>query len=44
MPDPPSSSQLLTYRSEDGRIKLDVRFEGETVWLALSRNTLIQRT
>lgn len=33
MPDPLPTSQLLIYRSEDGRIKLDVRFEGETVWL-----------
>lgn len=29
----PPKSQLLIYRSQDGRIKLDVRFEGETVWL-----------
>lgn len=29
----PSKSQLLIYQSEDGRIRLDVRFEGETVWL-----------
>ena len=27
------NSQLLSYQTEDGRIKLDVRFEGETVWL-----------
>ena len=33
MNQPPSSSQLLIYQSEDGRIRLDVRFEGETVWL-----------
>jgi hypothetical protein len=33
MDDPSSQSQFLIYRSEDGRIKLDVRFEGETVWL-----------
>lgn len=26
------TSQFLIYQSEDGRIKLDVRFEGETVW------------
>ena len=26
-------SHFLIYRSEDGKIKLDVRFEGETVWL-----------
>jgi len=30
---PPPHSQLLIYQSEDGRIRLDVRFEGETVWL-----------
>ena len=34
MSDAPSASQLLIYRSEDGRIRLDVRFEGETVWLS----------
>ncbi|MDA1273884.1 MAG: RhuM family protein [Verrucomicrobia bacterium] len=33
MSEPPTNSQLLIYQSEDGRIKLDVRFEGETVWL-----------
>lgn len=33
MAEPPAQSQFLIYRSEDGRIKLDVRFEGETVWL-----------
>ena len=27
-----ANSQLLIYQSDDGRIKLDVRFEGETVW------------
>ena len=26
-------SQFLIYRSEDGRIKLDVRFQNDTVWL-----------
>ncbi|MCQ2379866.1 MAG: virulence RhuM family protein [Victivallaceae bacterium] len=26
-------SQFLIYQSEDGKIKLDVRFENETVWL-----------
>jgi len=33
MTDPLLNSQLLIYQSEDGRIKLDVRFDGETVWL-----------
>lgn len=27
------TGQVLLYRSEDGRTKLDVRLEDETVWL-----------
>ena len=27
------SSQFLIYQTEDGRVRLDVRFEGESVWL-----------
>ena len=30
----PSNSQLLIYQTEDGRIKLDVRFDDETAWLS----------
>jgi len=30
----PSESQFLVYQTEDGKLKIDVRFEGETVWLA----------
>ena len=30
----PQQSQFLIYQTEDGRFKIDVRFEGETVWLA----------
>ena len=33
-PSPPARSQFLVYQTEDGKLKLDVRFEGETVWLA----------
>lgn len=29
----PRESQLLIYQAEDGAIKIDVRFEDETVWL-----------
>ena len=29
----PQTSQFLIYQSEKGTIKIDVRFEGETVWL-----------
>ena len=28
-----NSSQFVIYQSEDGQIKLDVRFVDETVWL-----------
>ena len=28
---------MLIYRSEDGKIKIDVRFENETVWLTQSQ-------
>jgi hypothetical protein len=33
MSDQPQKSQLLIYQAENGAIKIDVRFEGETVWL-----------
>jgi hypothetical protein len=29
----PAKSEFLVYRAEDGRIKIDVRLEDETVWL-----------
>ncbi len=32
-PSPPTGGQFLVYQTEDGKLKLDVRFEGETVWL-----------
>ena len=28
---------MLIYLSEDGKIKIDVRFENETVWLSLDQ-------
>ncbi len=30
---PSPGGQFLVYRTEDGKLKIDVRFEGETVWL-----------
>ena len=30
---PSSEGQFLVYQTEDGRLKVDVRFEGESVWL-----------
>ena len=32
-----SNDNMLIYRSEDGKIKIDVRFESETVWLSLDQ-------
>ena len=29
----PVKSEFLVYQTEDGRIKIDVRLEDETVWL-----------
>src|ERR1035437_6135820 len=34
---PPPGGQFLVYQTEDGRLKIDVRFEGETVWLTQQR-------
>jgi hypothetical protein len=37
-------SQFLVYQAEDGTLKIDVRFEGETVWLSLNQlASLFQR-
>jgi hypothetical protein len=32
-PSPLPGGQFLVYQAEDGKLKIDVRFEGETVWL-----------
>lgn len=32
-PPSPPGGQFLVYKTKDGKLKLDVRFEGETVWL-----------
>jgi len=34
MSDQPEESRFLIYRAEDGAIKIEVRFEDETVWLS----------
>ncbi len=33
----PQQSQFLIYQTEDGRVKIDVRFEDESVWLTQQR-------
>ena len=30
---PPATGQFLVYQAEDGKLKLEVRLQGETVWL-----------
>lgn len=32
---------MLIYQSEDGKIKIDVRFEGETAWLSLEQMSML---
>jgi hypothetical protein len=32
-PNPPAKGQFLVYQAEDGRMRIDVRLEGETAWL-----------
>ena len=35
------NDNMLIYQSEDGKIKIDVRFENETVWLSLDQMTTL---
>lgn len=32
-----NNSQFLVYQTEDGKLKIDVRFQNETVWLSLNQ-------
>jgi hypothetical protein len=34
---PPPGGQFIVYQTEEGKLKIDVRFEGETVWLSLNQ-------
>ncbi|GHU66509.1 hypothetical protein FACS1894184_04660 [Clostridia bacterium] len=36
-----NDSQVILYQSEDGRIKIDVHMEGETVWLSQTQIALL---
>ena len=36
LPRPPGG-QFLVYQTEDGKLKIEVRFQGETVWLSLNQ-------
>jgi hypothetical protein len=33
MPDEPQKGEVVLYQTEDGRVKLEVRLQDETVWL-----------
>ena len=43
-PSPPSGGQFLVYQTQDGKLKLDVRFEGESVWLTQQHMTELFQT
>ncbi len=36
--DPSKNSELILYQTEDGKSRLEVRFEGDTVWLHTTPN------
>ena len=36
-----NNDNMLIYQSEDGKIKIDVRFEGETAWLSLEPMSML---
>lgn len=36
-----NDDNMLIYQSEDGKIKIDVRFENETVWLSLDQMAML---
>ena len=33
-----NTSQFILYQTEDGQTKLDVRFQGQTVWLSRAKS------
>ena len=39
-----SHGQFFVYQTEDGKLKIDVRFEGETVWLTQARMAELSQT
>ncbi len=43
-PSPPSGGQFLVYQTQDGKLKLDVRFQGESVWLTQQHMTELFQT
>jgi hypothetical protein len=39
-----SGGQFLVYQTQDGKLKIDVRFQGETVWLTQQHMTELFQT
>jgi hypothetical protein len=37
LPDKPKQGELLLYQAEDGKTRIEVRIQGETVWLPLTQ-------
>jgi len=37
LPDQPAKSEIILYQAKDGKTRLQVRFQGETVWLPLNQ-------
>ena len=37
LPVPTPGGQFLFYPTEGGKLKIEVRFQGETVWLSLNQ-------
>jgi hypothetical protein len=37
LPEKPTQSEFLLYQTEDGNTRIEVRLEGETVWLSLNQ-------
>ena len=36
-PSPPPGDELIVYLTQDGKLTIDVRFQGETAWLSLNQ-------
>ena len=34
-----NNSQIVIYKDKNGNVKIDVRFDGDTVWLTLEHMT-----
>ena len=35
--EPPSDSEIILYQTEDGRTRVEVRFDGDAAWLSVEQ-------